>query len=393
MILKKCRFIITQDDRRTILENKDLKINEETGILEEIGVNLTKESSEKIIDCSTYAVMPGFVNPHIHLFTFQLREDIINSWNELWDKARELEKNMFKLRMSWNDALSLITTLGFTTIAPTEICYGMFRENVNTFIEIIGGPFIFRKPDRTVGKIVHVSSILNIGPELFKELVDDAFKRNTMVSIHISNTRNEVFEFKRRYGKFPIEYLDSIGALRENVILVGLEWVTSWELRKIANSTCKVVLIPSCSMLYALGGLPPIIEFIREKITLGLGTCSLTCNSPFMFHEAKALLYYIRTSYWSFKLTAQQVLDIMTLGNTRILNVKGGTISEGEPANLAIINLKHGNLTPASIKNIIQNIILYSEPYNIEFTVVKGKLYSPRKNILGKVFEKFKSLR
>jgi len=386
MILKNCRFIITQDDKRTILENKDLKINEETKTIEEIGAELAKEPSEKIIDCSTHVVMPGLVNPHIHLFTFQLREHIVNSWNELWNKARELERNILKLRTSWNKALSLIATLGFTTIAPTEICYDKFQENINTFIGIIGGPFIFRKPDRMIGKIVHVSSILNIGPELFKELVDEAFKKNITVSIHISNTRNEVFEFKRKYGKFPIEYLDSIGALRENVILVGLEWVTSWELKKIANNNCKVVLIPSCSMFYALGGLPPIIEFIGEKITLGLGTCSFTCNSPFIFHEAKALLYYIRTSYWSFKLTAQQVLDIITLGNTRILNIKGGTITEGEPANLTIINLKHDNLAPVSMKNIVQNLVLYSEPYNIEFTVVRGRLYSPRKKHFRKSF-------
>ena len=376
MILKKCRFIITQDEEKRILENVDLKINEEEHIIEEIGAEVTRESSEEIMDCSKYAVIPGIINPHIHLFTASMRGMNVTSWEDLWYKARNLVEYPSILEESWRKSLNIISSTGTTLIAPTEISYEEFIKQANTFVDIAGGPFVFNMPVKVSGKTIHVSSLSDVKPEMFKEVVDEAHKENINVSIHVSNTRDEVFEFKKVYGKFPVEYLDHIGALRENVILVGLEWITNWELKAIGNAGCKVILIPSCSMYYALGGLPPIIEFMKENTTLGIGSCSLTCNNGFLLQEAKTLLYYIRSSYWSFKVTVQHVFDIMTLGNAAVLNIKNWKIAEGLKVNLTLINIENIKFTPLSKKNIVQNIVMYSEPYDVKYIIIKGKKYT-----------------
>jgi len=373
MILKNCRFIVTQDDERKILENVDLKINDEKKVIEEIGVEVTRESSEEIIDCSKHVVIPGIINPHIHLFTVSLRNMNIIDWQDLWRKARNLTGQLNVLKESWKKGLNMVSLTGTTLVAPTEIHYEEFVNCINTFIDIAGGPFLFEAPEKILGKIVHVSSLLDVNPEEFKEIVDEAYRRNIDVSIHISNTRDEVFGFKKKYGKFPIEYLDYIGALRENIILTGLEWITSWELNVVANYGCKVILIPSCSMFYTLGGLPPITEFMKRNISLGIGTCSLTCSNGFLLHEAKMLLYYIRSSYWSLRTTAQQVFDILTLGNASILKAEHGRITEGGKANLALLNIEHVKFYPLSKEKVVQNIILNSEINDIEYLIVKGK--------------------
>lgn len=376
MILKNCRFIVTQDDERKILENVDLKINEEEHVIEEIGVEVTRESSEEIMDCSKHVVVPGIVNPHIHLFTVSLRNMNIIDWQDLWCKARNLTEQLDVLKESWERGLSMVSSTGAVLIAPTEIRYEQFVKYAKAFMDMIDGPFLFNVPKNISGRIIHISSLLDVDPGKLKEVIDEGYRKNITISIHASNTRDEVFKFKKEYGKFPIEYLDYIGALRENIALVGLEWITNWELKAIASHGCKVILIPSCSMYYALGGLPPIIEFMNENVTLGIGSCSLTCNNGFLIQEAKTLLYYIRSSYWSFKVMAQHVFDIMTLGNAAILNVGYGRIAEGLEANLTLINIEDAKFAPLSKENIIQNIIMYSETYDVKYTIIKGKKYT-----------------
>ena len=64
MILKNCRFVITQDEKRSILENIDIRI--EGSVIKDISKDIVQHSDEQVIDCSVKIVMPGLINTHCH---------------------------------------------------------------------------------------------------------------------------------------------------------------------------------------------------------------------------------------------------------------------------------------------------------------------------------------
>ncbi|MCK5594534.1 MAG: amidohydrolase family protein, partial [Candidatus Aenigmarchaeota archaeon] len=63
LLLKNCAQILTQDNKRDILKDKDILIKD--GIITEIGKNLSTDG--KTIDCKNKLAMPGLINTHNHL--------------------------------------------------------------------------------------------------------------------------------------------------------------------------------------------------------------------------------------------------------------------------------------------------------------------------------------
>lgn len=377
MILKNCRYLVTQNDKREILENIDVKIDK--GKIVEIGHNIPNETSEKTLDCSKCIVIPGLIDAHTHLFTAAFRGMYLNkNWNDFWHKLSLKRLNDKKLKDTWLKTISTFLASGTTAISASEPKYELL-ENMGPPLKIIGGPYLFKEEGMVLGKIVHLDSLYTISLDFLKETIKFSKENNVLISIHASNTRDEVFSFKNSYGKFPIEYIESINALNENVILVGLEWITSWEIESLSRCKAKVVLTPTCSMVHALGGLPPVMEFLKKNIKVGIGTCSLTCSSHFMLHEAKILLMYIRNGYWDLNFTTQTVFDLVTLNNAEILGLNSGAIIEDKDADITIINAESSNLYPLSRKNIITNLVLHSEPHDVMYTIVNGNIVYSRK--------------
>src|SRR3989338_3264893 len=87
MLLKNCRYIVTQDCNRRILENCDVLIEGNT--IARMGKNLKNGRGEEEIDCSGKIVMPGIVNTHTHLGMHSLRGRCDDS--ELFGWLSELE--------------------------------------------------------------------------------------------------------------------------------------------------------------------------------------------------------------------------------------------------------------------------------------------------------------
>ncbi|MEM3727199.1 MAG: metal-dependent hydrolase, partial [Candidatus Bathyarchaeia archaeon] len=63
LLLKNCRWIVTQNSNREILENQSIYI--EDGKIIDIGKINIKADEE--VDCSKMVVMPGLINTHTHL--------------------------------------------------------------------------------------------------------------------------------------------------------------------------------------------------------------------------------------------------------------------------------------------------------------------------------------
>jgi 5-methylthioadenosine/S-adenosylhomocysteine deaminase len=115
-----------------------------------------------------------------------------------------------------------------------------------------------------------------------------ARKYDAKFTTHISETRKECVDCHRQTGKWPVEYLDSIGLLDENTILSHGAWLTKMEVKTLADRGCTVVHCPASNMKLASGGVMPLPELLGAGVRVVLGTDGASSNNSLdMMREMK----------------------------------------------------------------------------------------------------------
>ncbi|RLF70484.1 MAG: S-adenosylhomocysteine deaminase, partial [Thermoplasmata archaeon] len=93
MILKGARFVITQDEKRRVLEGADVRIGGDR--IREVGRDLKPERGEEVVDLSGKIALPAFINAHNHtpMVLFRGYEDDrpLKEWlQRMWAKEGRL---------------------------------------------------------------------------------------------------------------------------------------------------------------------------------------------------------------------------------------------------------------------------------------------------------------
>ena len=207
-------------------------------------------SGDLEIDASRKFVLPGLFNAHTHLAMTLFRgyaEDMpLMDWLEkkIWKAERKLtSKDVY-----WGSMLGILEMLKTGTTAFSDLyihmdevakavgetgiravlCYGMAdrgdRERAEMELKI-GTEFIKSWNNAFNGSINAIygpHAPYTCTPEFLREVKSRANELNTLVHIHVSETKHEVDEVRRRYGKTPVRLLDEIGLGRERVRMVNL---------------------------------------------------------------------------------------------------------------------------------------------------------------------------
>jgi 5-methylthioadenosine/S-adenosylhomocysteine deaminase len=115
-----------------------------------------------------------------------------------------------------------------------------------------------------------------------------ARKYHVKFTTHVSETRKECVDCHRQTGKWPVEYLDSIGLLDEDTILSHGAWLTKMEVKILGDRGCTVVHCPDSNMKLASGGVMPLPELLAAGAKVALGTDGASSNNSLdMMREMK----------------------------------------------------------------------------------------------------------
>jgi 5-methylthioadenosine/S-adenosylhomocysteine deaminase len=147
-----------------------------------------------------------------------------------------------------------------------------------------------------------------------KELAD---KYNVWLTIHVSETRKECVDCHEKTGMWPIEYLDSIGLLGENTVLIHAAWLTKMEIRLIADREASVIHCPVSNMKLASGGVMPLTEMLDAGVTVGLGTDGASSNNSLDMREEMKIGSLLQKSHrWdATAANARTMMHMATLGS------------------------------------------------------------------------------
>lgn len=376
--LRKCKFIVNYDK---IIEDKNIIIQD--NIIKDIG----EETEGDEIDCSKYVVIPGIVNAHTHTPMIILRGYYDDAELPVWlEKMWQFEKKYQLEAMNLSSELAILEMLSKGTTAFVDMYfnpdgirelsrkYGIRAYAGYTFLDSLFEPYEIDMKQRQLREdnlfkpIVNVHSIYATSISTLKLARQLSEEQNTWVHIHVSETRREIYEIKRKYGKFPVELLHEFN-LTKNSQLVHLGWIASWEINYVNHAThC-----PTSNMKLATAGFFPFREMLERGLNVTIGTDGPASNNSLdMFREMKNAVLLQRHSYWDMSIKAYHVFKAATEEGYKLIGVKGGRVEKGYIADFVLI--RKDPLYPLRKDRILSNIVYNSVGEYVEKVIVNGKI-------------------
>ncbi len=392
MLLKNCRYLVTQNEFRDILENVDVLV--EGNRIKQIGKDLN--SKDDSIDCSNRIVLPGLINAHMHLGMTSLRgfsddKELKNWLREIVsEESRMKESDFFEsATIGIRESLRTGTTTAVEMYSPiTPVIRSAQKEGIRilayisfftahgnvpeNIVDVI--PKLLDLPDRIeMGLGPH--SIYGCDDDFLNKIREFASNSEFPITIHVSETRKERADAKRQLGVLPVEHLNNLGFLGPDVLMAHCVWLTKGELDLLAKHDVKVVHCPQSNMKLAGGSVMPLKEMHERGITVALGTDSTASNNSLdMFREMHVCALLHKHHYWdSTSASAQKVLDMATVDGSKAVGKPDlGSIEEGKLADIITLDLSDENLRPHTKDRIVSHLVYSANGLNVSEVIVDG---------------------
>ncbi len=392
-------WVITQDPQRRILRG-DVVIDGERIV--SVGGEY-KGSADKEIKASGDVVMPGLINTHTHV-AMSVMKGVVDDipFPEFLDKV-------FKIDSDRTDKdLDIGTKIG---------CAEMMRSGTTTFVDLYYSEDVIAKAAMEAGirgvlcwcvldeemttqkgnplqnckrfydsfkekrKImpgVGLQGVYVCGEETCRGAKEFSDEKKIPLTFHLSETRGEVNEHRKKTGKRPAEWLNDVGIFGERSIAAHSAWLTLNEVRAMGRAGMSISTCPTSNMKLATGGVAPIPEFIEYGVNTTIGTDgSTTNNSLDMMAEMKTLGLLQKSSRWDPTVAkAQELLDFATVNAAKAIGMQSslGSIEAGKYADIVILNGGSPNIRPLLPENMISNIVYSGSSSNVKTVICQGDI-------------------
>ena len=391
-------WIVTQNPRRELVRGDVLV---EGGTIANIGQ--VRDSADRVIDCTDCAVLPGLINTHHHVANTLLRgvaDDV--PLEGMLEKAYAIDAKLTRRDVQMGALLGCIEMLKSGTTSfhdlfywEDEVARGVREAGIRGFLSWVvldeafttqrGSPlknaeqFVKKhKGDDLVTPSVGLQGVYVCSEESYAGAKALAEREGVGLHTHLSETRGEVYNHRKKTGLRPVEWLDKIGFLCDRLVAAHAVWVTLNEVRALARHGVRVAHCPTSNMKLASGGVAPLPEMFEAGVTVSLGTDSpISNNGMDMFQEMKVCALLQKSSRWDASVTpAQRVLDLATIDAARALRVEDrlGSIETGKAADLAVLDLHRAHATPFNRENIIRHLVYACRGGDVRYGIVGGNV-------------------
>ena len=379
---------------------EDVSVYVEDGHIAWIGSTTLPSGAKSglVVDCRERVLMPCLYNAHTHAAMVLLRgyhddSELVDWLEHMWAVEWRLDPRTVYLASK----LAILEMLAGGTCGFLDMYF--YPEETAKAAKEIGirvalGPVVmgdvdpyraveialeFAKKferDSIVKPVFNVHSVYATPHDAIVLAAEKSLELGVPLHIHVSETRREVYEVKKRYGVFPVELLDKkLKALHSKTVLVHAGWIASWELELVRRARASIVHCPTSNMKLATAGHFPAYEAMKAGINVGLGTDGAASNNSLdMFLEMKMMVMLQRHSYWDTRVKALHALRAATIGSAHAMGLKGvGEVKIGYKADLALLDIKHPRLQPLRPDNLVSAIVYAATADNIAYTIVGGK--------------------
>ncbi|MDQ3817303.1 MAG: 5'-deoxyadenosine deaminase [Acidobacteriota bacterium] len=413
-ILIKNASLVTMDEKGSIVEGDLLIRGGRIG-----GVGEALGSADVVIDATGCAVLPGFVQTHVHLCQTLFRgaaDDLaLIDWlkKRVWpmEAAHTASSARASARLAVAEMIKGGTTCALTmeTVNHTAEAFRVveetgFRATVGKCMmdkgEGVPGALHEETEDsiresialleewhgRAGGRIRYCFAprfAVSCTRGLLSEVARLALERGVMVHTHASENRTEVEMVERETGQRNVAYLNSVGIIGPHVALAHCIHLDDAELDILASTRTNVSHCPSSNLKLG-SGIAPVKEMLGRGISVSIGADGSACNNRLdMFTEMRTTALLQKVRHGADVLPAERTLRLATIDGARALGLEGeiGTLEVGKRADVIIVNLDCLHSTPRPA-DIISAIAYSAQASDVRTAIIDGRLVMRDRELL-----------
>jgi 5-methylthioadenosine/S-adenosylhomocysteine deaminase len=200
-----------------------------------------------------------------------------------------------------------------------------------------------------------------------------------MIHMHVAQGDREMGQLEQRYRQRTPAFLEEIGYLDDQLLAVHLTEATDTETDRIARSGARMVLC-SGSIGIIDGIVPPARRFLQAGGLVALGSDQASgnnCNNIFNEMKLTALFNKIRFRDPAV-MPAWQVLRMATVEGAQAIGLgdRIGRLAPGMQADLIAVDLNEPNLMPVltdPVRNIVPNLVYAASGREVTHVMVAGR--------------------
>jgi len=428
ILLKNCFYIFLSADEES-RRGEDILIRENR--IAKIGAEIV-EPADRVIDCATCVVIPGFVNTHHHFYQTLTRNLPAVQNAELFDwlvYLYEVWKHLDEEAVYYASMLAMAELLKTGCTTSTDHHY-VYPQNVSG--DLIGAQFkaaanlgmrlsptrgsmslskkdgglppdnvvqtedeILKDSERVIQQyhddrelamrkiILAPCSPFSVTETLLTATVQLARKYGVRLHTHLAETRDENEFCLETYGCRPLKLMEKCEFVGADVSYAHGIHFNDQELKLLADTGTHIAHCATSNMRLGSG-----ICRVKEMLPLGINVAlavdgSASNDSSDMLGEIRNALLLQRVHYGASAMSTLDVIKMGTENGARLLGFENvGKIREGWAADLALFNV--GKLEySGSLADPLAAIIFSGYNHGTEYTIVNGKIAVEQGKLTG----------
>ena len=412
-ILIKNGTLVTMDSANNIVRG-DLLVSD--GRIADIGGS--GQTADTVIDATGCAVIPGFVQTHIHLCQTIFRgaaDDLaLIDWlkQRVWpmEAAHSPASIKASARLGIAELIKGGTTCALTmeTVNHTGEVFKVveetgFRATVGKCMMDKGDEVPSALQEQTGNSIDESVALLEewhgkadgrirycFAPrfaisctrDLLERVAVLARARGVMVHTHASENRTECELVQQESGLRNVAYLDSLGLTGRHVALAHCVHLNSAEIEILRTSGTNVVHCPSSNLKLG-SGIAPVAKLLEQGISVSLGADGAACNNRLdMFTEMRTAALLQKALHGPEVLPANRVLRMATADGARALGLDAevGSLEVGKRADLSVVRLDRLHATP--VKDVVSALVYSAQTEDVDTVLIDGELVMQDRKLL-----------
>lgn len=406
-ILIKGGCVVTMDERNSIF-NGDVLIRD--GQIAGVGSELD-ETVNEVIDAEGCAVLPGFVQTHIHLCQTLFRgaaDDLsLIDWlkKRVWpmEAAHTQESIRASARLAIAELIKGGTTCALTmeTVRHTEEVLRVVEE---TGFRATVGKCMMDKGDDVPSELQEKTSesiresvelikswhgkgdgrirccfaprfAISCTPELLGEVSVLAKQHGVMIHTHASENRSECEIVEAETGRRNVAYLESLGISGAHVVLAHCVHLDDQEMETLARTKTNVAHCPSSNLKLG-SGIARVADMLSSGVSVSLGADGAPCNNRLdMFTEMRTAALLQKALHGPEVLPAGRALRMATIDGARALGLEKeiGSIEAGKRADVILVDLNRPHTSPRG-DDVVSTLVYSSQASDVRTTLIDGQV-------------------
>jgi len=386
----------------------------------DIGTDAAGIDADEVVHGTGKLLLPGLVNTHHHLYQSLFRnvpgaaEAKLFDWLVfLYERWKRLDEEA--MRVASTIACSELLLSGATT--TTDHCYLYPRDGGNILAADIEGAqragirfhptrgsmslskkdgglppdsvvqsedeilddcrrMIERYHDPEPFAMLRIAlapcSPFSVTADLMRESVRLAEETGVLLHTHLAETHDEEAYCLRRTGLRPVDLMEELGWLRDDVWFAHLVVLNDSDIAKLSAAKVGMAHCPSSNMTLG-SGIAPVTEMKGHGVKIGIAVDGSASNDTSnMIREVRQAMLLQRVKYGADALSAREALRMATMGGAQVLHREDeiGSIEVGKAADLIAFDLNDIALAGAHADPLAA--VVHCAADRVDFAMVNG---------------------